>query len=526
MSKTNIGVIYMCVYILLFSVAIAGYFSKKQEHFQSFLETPTLVYKVDTSLEPLYVYSPYPEVDMQRYWQKITSIDVTYSKEQEGQAHIHVCDVFDIGRKPVVSVIPDSYKVVAVFKNRYGRSARFKDIQQLSSIQKPTIGIFDTKAKEFAQFFGSVTNTSPTIRKLKQSLDASEKTDIYVMYDTPKSIQDFIKTNDDRMEFLRVDTIDIHTLKATWEYARYESIDISTQFIKQVEPFSIMKFIVFDVFLVQMKIIAKEYVPQIHQLLANFGEKAFAMNNYYTLFFTYSSFVHTYMTLKNDHIQKRSTGRKLQILEEFIDTKNASFIYDMEREIPGFFDSSSFKFYMTDIQSLYVPPKIGMKLRLTKQPINIQNGVYHITQVDDTQAVLQKEHHLQTGQQKDERLDGRYKCYGDPYVMNEGLCNSLLDEAGQPKVARTYWDRPCEVNEECPFYQKNKNYKNYRGGCNGGFCELPIGVERLSWRLYDKNTKPVCHGCPKTNVRCCDQKNTDYAFELDYYERKASLEGK
>jgi len=498
----------------LFS-AICFRFLPINEHFQSLLETPVLIYKIDASITPIYVYNPYPEIDLLQYWRKITYIDTT---ESIAKSSMQVCDVFNVAKKTVITVIPDTYTIVAVFKNRSNRAARLKDVMQLRGMKNVTIGIFDAKAKPFAQFIGSVTDTLPIIRVVENNDKRMRENDIFIKYGTQQNIKRFIEKHQDVMDFLDVHTIDIHTLKASWEYARYESIDLSKVFMKQVNPLPIMKFIVFHVFLVQTKPIAREYTDQILQLVTNMGPKALAINNYYTLFFTYAPIVQSYMTAKNDHIHKRSTGKKLQILEEFVDRK--PFVYDMENEIPGFFDSTSLKFYVTNVDSIYVPLKVGIMLRLTKQKMSIQNGVYTVIHVDDTQTILQRNTPFKTKGGKDERLDGRYKCYGDPYILNEGLCNSLLDEAGQLKPVRTYWDRPCETNEECPFYQKNKTYKSYRGGCNGGFCELPIGVERLSWRLYDKNTKPVCHGCQPSDVRCCDARNKDYAFQLDYYERR------
>ncbi len=126
--------------------------------------------------------------------------------------------------------------------------------------------------------------------------------------------------------------------------------------------------------------------------------------------------------------------------------------------------------------------------------------------------------------------DIRYDCYGDSKIKNKGFCDSEFDPSGNwLKQRRTYWDRRCETNEECPYFQKNKNYKNYFGGCVDGHCQMPVGVKSVSYRLPDPNTKPMCYNCKDNDPFCCeDQKNRklyphlnspDYAYPLDSYSR-------
>ena len=62
-----------------------------------------------------------------------------------------------------------------------------------------------------------------------------------------------------------------------------------------------------------------------------------------------------------------------------------------------------------------------------------------------------------------------------------------------------------------------------------GYCELPLGMVRIGYKLFrkDKKYKPLCHNCKVTKEclgkdcsRCCDsQKNKDYAFENDMIQR-------
>jgi hypothetical protein len=98
------------------------------------------------------------------------------------------------------------------------------------------------------------------------------------------------------------------------------------------------------------------------------------------------------------------------------------------------------------------------------------------------------------------------------------------------------YDSPCLYNEDCPYYKKNKNYPNGRGGCNNGFCEMPTNVKLIGYKEYIDGNKPICYNCKKTdecsgmdcNMCCEEQKDSklypnldgpDYAYPNDYNER-------
>lgn len=93
------------------------------------------------------------------------------------------------------------------------------------------------------------------------------------------------------------------------------------------------------------------------------------------------------------------------------------------------------------------------------------------------------------------------------------------------KVLEKKLSSECTFSTDCPYYSKNKNYKNKRGGCHNGYCEFPIGY-------LDGN--PYCYNCNNIHdPRCCDdQKNRDlypdllspdYAFEMDEFERENKM---
>jgi len=121
-----------------------------------------------------------------------------------------------------------------------------------------------------------------------------------------------------------------------------------------------------------------------------------------------------------------------------------------------------------------------------------------------------------------ESISAYYRCYGNPYIESKAECESPNDLYGNP-IEQIKWDKTCSVNEDCPFYKKNTNYSNERGGClDNGLCEMPIGVLQAAPRKYfdSGRFKPFCYGC-SNNIDCCDQTN-DYAFKNDIDDRIAA----
>jgi TRAP-type uncharacterized transport system substrate-binding protein len=110
-------------------------------------------------------------------------------------------------------------------------------------------------------------------------------------------------------------------------------------------------------------------------------------------------------------------------------------------------------------------------------------------------------------------------------------CENNMYIDGVPKVAGI-WDKQCRRDDECPFYKKNMNYPNTRGGCKNGFCEMPVNVKRVGFTNYlnkDNYLKyssngtyqePYCYNCDDGTNTCCEkQAKPDYAFKDDLMER-------
>lgn len=117
-------------------------------------------------------------------------------------------------------------------------------------------------------------------------------------------------------------------------------------------------------------------------------------------------------------------------------------------------------------------------------------------------------------------------CITNSSIMSRWACESKVDPiTKEPKKTLDVWDKPCRSDSECPFFQGNRTYYNVRGGCHNGYCEMPVGVKRLSYRKYALNDEsfPYCHGCKDPlDPNCCDlQQTPNYAFPMDHFERLA-----
>ena len=143
-------------------------------------------------------------------------------------------------------------------------------------------------------------------------------------------------------------------------------------------------------------------------------------------------------------------------------------------------------------------------------------------------------------------LESNYACFNtdinSPNKIlkhdTKTLCESNIDQYGRPKPVGIF-DKPCEKDEECPFYKSNKNYKNNFGGCINGKCMLPLNMKNIGYHYYsyNKNYNPLCYNCDnkefdllsnKLNDCCKDQfdknkykelKSPDYAYKNDIINR-------
>ena len=129
-------------------------------------------------------------------------------------------------------------------------------------------------------------------------------------------------------------------------------------------------------------------------------------------------------------------------------------------------------------------------------------------------------------EEEEEKEYIKYKCF-----LKDGFNESICKSYSYDKQTYGVWDKPCNVNSECPFYKKNLNYENDRGGCINGYCEMPSNIERVGYKYYRKKKLPFCYNCNIKNCKgedcytCCEKqkdrqlypnlKSPDYIFSND-----------
>lgn len=186
--------------------------------------------------------------------------------------------------------------------------------------------------------------------------------------------------------------------------------------------------------------------------------------------------------------------------------------------LPGYYDDTDKTFTLeTDVID-GIPLRQGDTVLLKNQEKAHERGDFVTIAVANGKAILERRHPAK--EPRDPETDETFYCVTNESIKRKEECRSIYDNLGNQKKSLDVWDAPCRTSDECPFFQRNKNYKNYRGGCVDGYCEMPIGVQRVGFKNY--TGQPLCHGCPTTNLACCESQSTpDYAFPVDEFEREA-----
>lgn len=101
-----------------------------------------------------------------------------------------------------------------------------------------------------------------------------------------------------------------------------------------------------------------------------------------------------------------------------------------------------------------------------------------------------------------EALDPRFECVGGAPNASKAECDSANDVLGLPKRRATVWDRPCESSDDC----------DGAADCNDGYCDLPAGVTRASYRKAASGA-PICAGCTDPwDPTCCQGVQVTYVY--------------
>lgn len=211
------------------------------------------------------------------------------------------------------------------------------------------------------------------------------------------------------------------------------------------------------------------------------------------------------------------------------------------------FDFKDINYYINDIIILGVNiEQYIMFADLLNKDYNYDSKGVHLSLSKENSAYVSDKYINTYREQVDDFLKDyeNKKNKKNKYLNHEGYC--FFKEARDKDTCISYtqeggigiWDTQCKYNEDCPFFKRNSNYPNNRGGCINGFCEMPVNVNLLGYKEYDEARldKAVCHNCkykPGCNgiecSQCCEeQKNSelypelnspDYAFPNDFNER-------
>jgi len=379
-----------------------------------------------------------------------------------------------------------------------------------------------------------------------------------------------------KFDFVDYGNVDVQKLKMLIPFAKTKDIDLSVAFPTYKASFPTKYCASLDLLLVCLPQVGQDpdLDLEMTQVIVRMG--MYDVMNYYSMYFDLVKQSQAYLDKMNAHIQTRDS---LPILEQY---QEVCFQVRTSSNVPGYYTQGTFVIKQKIINGL--PLSVNSRVELVGQDRDEENGRYIVKRVGTDESVLEKYLRFDgsvtagpsidiTGTKKIDTMpidevreddliyvtsleqyayinrktsrifltlirraeenptyDIRYECYDQPLIKSRGLCESAFDSTGVKPKPVMQWDRRCESNEECPFYQANKNYKNYYGGCIDGYCQMPLGLRQIAYRSYDKSSKPMCYNCrDKSNPYCCeDQKNKskyptlkspDYAFPLDQYSR-------
>ena len=477
---------------------------------ETFTNSPILIYKIEMSKQKLYILND-DNYELKKYINNINNIVELNSRMlsnfKENVNTLKVKDILQIDPKidHIITVIPEKkYVVFMTIKFR----KPIETLKDAMRIEKHIVCSSKQNDINLMTFLVKLTNSNYSLISHQQDLlKELLKGNVIMLFDTLNNIRKIIgDLPNNTFEFIEFE-YDINLLKVKYPHIYSENIDMSILFKNYKSRFPMKKLLVFDLFLTAEKNTVKGFEVEVYELVSNI--KIVDQNNYYMSTFSYVYPTIQYLQRYNEYIQNRDN---VSILEQYVD-------YTPKANVNGYYNSKDNILSPGNIEDIDGVPLENNTFTLKNQVREEENGTYKYERGFLIKKVEKKS--------KDTGVDSRYRCYGDPSINNMALCNSALDEIGNPKKKLTVWDRPCETNAECPFYQSNKTYKNYRGGCNDGYCEFPLGITRTSYRYYDKRSKPVCHNCPGDNIYCCDNEtynqkaNNDYAFVLDIHERTA-----
>lgn len=436
---------------------------------------------------------------------------------------LYIDDVFTFlknPKKPIAfTILPDEKCMLFVKK---------KDVIQNESLvdfvtSGKTIGYFNDTDLDLLKILFDCSNirTTPKLKKVKLTTINDEilknnQINALFVYSSVKNNR-FIShiDKDFNIDFLDYNGIDTEKLNFYLPYCKYDNIPLD-MYIKNFKDMDATK----SVIKISLMMFSYRNLEENTNLVYNLNKinTVFESPELINYFSRYMSFYNTTMFYAKEENKKVLLRKDLEYFSDYeIESNN---------NLDGFYNSkeNTFVCFRNNIDGL--PVLLNNTVILKRQKKERENGTYVVVAVNEKGFKLQKRTVVTQVADENPTYDSRYECYNHLNIKSRGLCESAFDAMGEPKKEKMYWDRRCKKDEDCPFYQANTNYMNYRGGCDNGYCEMPLGVQRLAFRTYDENSKPYCHNCKDPAIpQCCVEQNNrqlypglvspDYAFAFD-----------
>lgn len=573
-------------YLIILSVAIlvlVVYISWLMQRNETFTEAPMLVYNV--SLNPTYI-GVYGKTltnrsdlidDKIKMLRNIHFVDENFKGDLDMvDGKVFMTDAFTLGSNKkatdyILTNLPEKKTLLFLSPKQNQLYLSLKDVLMSS---KYTIGYIDDIELSLIDKIALALDIDNVQCKFSKVPVDKETTIDQKWFDTNKVTTLCIFTclnnttlmnkidNSMKKYFLDYEGLDVNKVGFLMPYATRQNIDSRLLTYNIVDEYPIKTCIGFDMLLTCDQRLfkgraRKKVEPFAREAIEKLG--SFDVINYYSMYYPLTPWTLEHTSIKNQH---RSIRGSLPILEQFTEEQSLQEIDIVcdDENVDGFYKAQEEVLEVFALSIKGIPLTENSRVLLNAQDREEENGLYYVVEKTSRQTTILRKYVLkqempsgkvyQKGDRvydqktktyfivdsngrlveekkdsEDKTLDPRYECYNAPHISNRGLCESAFDEMGIPKSKMTIWDRRCEKNEECPFYQANKNYMNYQGGCINGYCQFPIGVRATSYRTYDPSTKPWCHGCKDgEGPVCCEkQKSPDYAFPLDQYERMKQM---
>ena len=152
------------------------------------------------------------------------------------------------------------------------------------------------------------------------------------------------------------------------------------------------------------------------------------------------------------------------------------------RNVSGFLVPERNTFYADKDVIETVPLIVGDLVVLAYQRRPEENGEYTVVSIQDGGATLERRNprYPVTVDTSDET----HFCVTDPSIVYKHECLSIRDRFGNLKKKVDVWDGPCKSDLQCPFYHFDPYTKSYKGGCQNGYCDMPLGYTRIGFTKY------------------------------------------